>query len=200
MSILDKTFMSLKGGLSRRNFIGLLLVSGPVIFRPKSVLAAVADLTTMERSLSLYNPNTKEDFNGIYWRDGGYIGDALSDLNHIMRDIRTDDVKQIDTHLLDLLTAISIKLKPKEPFHVISGYRSPETNAILRKRGRGAAKNSYHIKGQAVDIRLPGFRTSLLRRTAYELKGGGVGYYPYRRFVHIDVGPVRYWNGHKRKK
>ena len=117
----------------------------------------------------------------------------IEKINHLMRDVRTGDVNQIDMHLLNLISAFSIKLKTEKPFHVISGYRSPKTNALLHKRGQGAAKNSYHLKGQAVDLRLPGYRTSVLRREAYELGKGGVGYYPRRKFVHIDVGPVRYW-------
>ncbi len=195
MSILNMPFMSSRMGLSRRNFIGLMLVSGIAGFSPKSVCAAIEDFAPMERSLSLYNPHTKDSFNGVYWRNGEYDRNALNNINYIMRDFRINDVKQIDTHLLDLLSAISLKLKPKKPFQVISGYRSPETNAKLRKRGKGAAKHSYHIQGKAVDIRLPGYRTSVLRQTAYKLKGGGIGYYPHQRFVHIDVGPIRYWNG-----
>ena len=188
-------FMSAKAGLSRRNFIGLILCAGISGLFSKSVFAAIGQLATAERSLSLYNPHTKDSFNGVYWRKGEYVTDALKNINHIMRDFRAHDIKQIDTHLLDLLSAMSIKLKPEQPFHVISGYRSPETNAKLRKRGKGAAKNSYHIQGKAVDIRLPGYRASVLRRTAHNLKGGGVGYYPHQRFVHIDVGPIRYWKG-----
>ena len=186
---------SLKTGLSRRNFIKLLVCSGILSYSSKFAFAAIDGIALKERSLSLFNPHTKEGFEGIYWCDGDYVSDALNNINHIMRDIRTDDVKPIDTHLLDLIFSISIKLKPEAPFRVISGYRSPKTNTLLRKRGNGAAKKSYHIKGQAVDIRLPGHRTSVLRRVAYELKKGGVGYYPKHRFVHIDVGPVRYWTG-----
>jgi uncharacterized protein YcbK (DUF882 family) len=186
---------SLKTGLSRRNFIKLLVCSGILSYSSKFALAAIDGIALKERSLSLFNPHTKEGFEGIYWCDGDYVSNALNNINHIMRDIRTNDVKPIDTHLLDLIFSISIKLKPEAPFRVISGYRSQKTNTLLRKRGNGAAKKSYHIKGQAVDIRLPGYRTSVLRRSAYELKKGGVGYYPKRRFVHIDVGPVRYWTG-----
>ena len=186
---------SLKTGLSRRNFIKLLVCSGILSYSSKFALAAIDGIALKERSLSLFNPHTKEGFEGIYWCDGDYVSNALNNVNHIMRDIRTNDVKPIDTHLLDLIFSISIKLKPEAPFRVISGYRSQKTNTLLRKRGNGAAKKSYHIKGQAVDIRLPGYRTSVLRRSAYELKKGGVGYYPKRRFVHIDVGPVRYWTG-----
>lgn len=186
---------SLKTGLSRRNFIKLLVCSGILSYSSKFALAAIDGIALKERSLSLFNPHTKEGFEGIYWCDGDYVSNALNNVNHIMRDIRTNDVKPIDTHLLDLIFSISIKLKPEAPFRVISGYRSQKTNTLLRKRGNGAAKKSYHIKGQAVDIRLPGYRTSVLRRAAYEFKKGGVGYYPKRRFVHIDVGPVRYWTG-----
>lgn len=179
---------------SRRKFLKLLLCSGllssfPAITRA----AAVADISSVERSLSLFNLHTKASFEGIYYCNGDYVTNALEIVNHIMRDTRTGDVKPIDKNLLDLMSAISIKLKPKGPFHIISGYRSPKTNRQLRKRGKGAAKNSYHIKGQAADIRLTGCSTSVLRRAAYELKGGGVGYYPKSKFVHIDVGPVRYW-------
>ena len=188
-------FVSARTGLSRRNFIGIMLCVGISGVSSKSVFAAIEELATPERSLSLYNPHTKDSFKGVYWHNGKYVSEALKNINHIMRDFRAHDIKQIDTHLLDLLSVISIKLKPEKPFHVISGYRSPETNAKLRKRGKGAAKNSYHIQGKAVDIRLPGYRTSVLRRTAFKLRKGGVGYYPHQKFVHIDVGPIRYWKG-----
>ena len=193
MSILNIPFMSTKAGLSRRNFIGFMLCAGISGLSSKSVFAAIDELATTERSLSLYNPHTKDSFDGVYWHKGKYVTDALKNINHIMRDFRAHEIKQIDTHLLDLLSAISIKLKPEKPFHVISGYRSPETNAKLRKRDKGVAKNSYHIQGKAVDIRLPGYRTSVLRRTARNLKGGGVGYYPNKKFLHVDVGPIRFW-------
>ncbi len=195
MSALDMPFKSAKVRLSRRNFIGFMVCAGISGLSSQSVFAAIAEFATTQRSLSLYNPHTKEIFNGIYWCKGTYVTDALKNINHVMRDFRVRDIKQIDTHLLDLLSAISIKLNSEKPFHVISGYRSPETNAKLRNSGQGAAKNSYHIQGKAVDIRLPGCRTSVLRRTAYKLKRGGIGYYPHQRFVHIDVGPIRYWKG-----
>jgi uncharacterized protein YcbK (DUF882 family) len=195
MSTLVPPSGSVKTGLSRRNFIKLLVCSGILSYSSKFAFAAPDGIALKERPLSLFNPHTKERFEGIYWCDGDYVPNALNNINHIMRDIRTNEVKLIDPHLLDLIFSISIKLKPKAPFRVISGYRSPKTNTLLRKRGNGAAKKSYHIKGQAVDIRLPGHRTSVLRKAAYELKKGGVGYYPKRRFVHIDVGPVRYWAG-----
>ena len=180
---------------SRRNFLKLFAYSGLLCYFPKFTYAAFDENAPDERSLALFNPRTKESFEGIYYRNGGYVANSLKIINHIMRDIRTDDVKLIDRNLLDLISAISIKLKPKEPFHVISGYRSPRTNNLLRKRGKGAAKNSFHLKGQAADIRLPGYRTSVLRKAAYEVKSGGVGYYPKSGFVHVDIGPLRYWRG-----
>jgi uncharacterized protein YcbK (DUF882 family) len=172
-----------------------MMLSGLISLPFRSVFAAIDEFESGERSLSLYNPRTKENFNEIYWRNGIYVTGALKKINRLMRDVRTNDVKPIDTHLLDLISAISIRLKTEKPFHVISGYRSTKTNSLLLKRGKGAAKNSYHLKGQAIDIRIPGLRTPILRRAASEMKKGGVGYYPHRRFVHIDVGPVRYWNG-----
>ena len=181
--------------LDRRGFLRLMLWTGLISCPSKSASAAIGYLAPEEKFLSLYNPNTKENFDGIYWRNGAYVAEALKDINYFMRDTRTDATKQIDKDLLDLIFSISIKLKPQKPLHVICGYRTSKTNALLLKRNKGAAKNSYHIKGQAVDIRLPGLRTSELRRAAYEIGQGGIGYYPRQRFVHIDVGPVRYWNG-----
>jgi uncharacterized protein YcbK (DUF882 family) len=174
----------------------LMLFSGLTFLSPP-VLAGVKALSSTPRSLCLYNPNTKESFNGIYRCNGEYVSPALSKINHLMRDTKTGEIKEISKQLLDLMYALTQKLKSEEPFHVISGYRNPKTNAQLMKQGKNAAKNSFHVKGQAADIRLPGYRTSVLRKAAYQLKKGGVGYYPRLRFVHIDVGPVRYWNSKK---
>jgi uncharacterized protein YcbK (DUF882 family) len=172
-----------------------MLWMGVISYSSKSAFARVDAALSEVKSLSLYNPRTKESFNGVFWRDGNFVASTLANIYQIMRDIRTDAIRPIDPNLLNLLYKISIKLQSKEPFHVISGYRSKTTNDLLLKRGKRVAKNSYHIKGQAADIRLPGIKTSLLRRAAFELKKGGIGYYPRHRFVHIDVGPVRYWKG-----
>ena len=195
MSFLKPHSLTLNDVSSRRNFLKLFVYSGIISCFPKIAFAAFDELTPKKRSLSLFNPRTKESFEGNYYRNGDYVANSLKIINHIMRDVRTDDVKIIDRSLLDLISKISLKLKPKEPFHVISGYRSPKTNNLLRKRGKGAAKNSYHLKGQAADIRLPGYKTSALRKAAFEIKSGGVGYYPKSRFVHLDIGPVRFWRG-----
>jgi len=195
MSFLKMSCVASKTNLDRRGFLRLLFWTGLISYSSKPAFAAIDYVVPQEKVLSLYNPSTKENFDGIYWRNGAYVADALNNINYLMRDVQTGAIKQIDKNLLDLIFAISIKLKPQKPFHVICGYRTAKTNALLVKRNKSAAKKSYHIKGQAVDIRLLGFRTSALRQAAYELEQGGIGYYPRRRFVHIDVGPVRYWNG-----
>ena len=195
MSFLKMSCGASKTKLDRRGFLRLLFWAGLIGYSSKPAFAAISYVVPEEKVLSLYNPSTKENFDGIYWRNGAYVADALNNINYLMRDVQMGAIKQIDKELLDLIFAISIELKPQKPFHVICGYRTAKTNSLLVKRDKSAAKKSYHIKGQAVDIRLPGLRTSALRQAAYELGQGGIGYYPRRRFVHIDVGPVRYWNG-----
>lgn len=185
---------------SRRHFVKLVVFSGLTAFLPGSVLAATRNDKRLERSLSLYNPNTRESLDTVYWANGNYVPKALADINYIMRDRRTGEIMPIDPGLLDLLFSIRTQLNTRRTFHIISGYRSPETNALLRRCGKGAARNSFHLQGKAVDIRLAGWRLSALRRAAYKLKKGGVGYYPCSRFVHVDVGPVRYWSGSRRRK
>ena len=181
--------------LSRRRFIRCVVLSALAGLSPSPVFAAIRDRMTPKRSLSLYNPNTKEALDATYWSNGHYVRKALADISHIMRDRHTGEIKPIDSRLLDVLHAISMQLKTQEPFHIMSGYRSPQTNALLRKWGRAAAANSFHMQGKAVDIRLPKCGLSSLRRASYKLRSGGVGYYPRSGFVHVDVGPVRYWSG-----
>jgi len=146
-----------------------------------------------ERSLAFYNTHTGEELEVVYWSRGKYRKQALADIDHILRDHRTGEVKAIDTRLLDLAHDLGERLGDRGPFHIISGYRSPQTNALLRASGHGVARNSLHLKGEALDIRLPGTNLPVLRGAALDLKGGGVGYYPGQDFVHIDVGRVRYW-------
>jgi uncharacterized protein YcbK (DUF882 family) len=116
-----------------------------------------------------------------------------------MRDHRTNEVKPINKGLLNVMYNIKRKLDCDNPFHVISGYRCRKTNELLRRKGRKAARNSFHLTGEAVDIRLPDCRLSALKAAALEIKGGGVGYNPSENFVHIDVGPIRSWS-YKSKK
>jgi uncharacterized protein YcbK (DUF882 family) len=146
-----------------------------------------------EKAVALYNTHTGESLNAVYWVQGEYLPEALSAVDRVLRDHRTDEIKSIDPQLLDLLHAISDELACQHPFAIISAYRSPTTNAYLRFMRRGVAEHSLHMDGKAVDLRLPGWATDMVRRVAVELRMGGVGYYPRANFVHVDVGPVRYW-------
>ena len=182
--------------LSRRRALKIMAFYGLMGFPlPKPIHAGIPKPDHTERSLSLYHPNTKETLDIVYWSNGDYILEALTDIDYFMRDHRTDEVKPIDPRLLDLLYAVVGKTKAREPLQIISGYRSPKTNAFLLKRGRRVSKTSYHTQGKAADIWLPGYRLSLLRRVALRIRAGGVGYYPRLMFIHVDVGPARYWRG-----
>lgn len=179
--------------IGRRRFLQWGAVGLLSAAMPGRGFAAVREFRTPERALSFFNTHTREELEVAYWSRGKYRKQALADISHILRDHRTGEIKAIDARLLDLVYALGERLGARGPFHVISGYRSPRTNALLKARGRGVASKSLHLQGQAVDIRLPGCKLSVLHRAAVELKGGGVGSYPGPDFVHIDVGPVRYW-------
>jgi uncharacterized protein YcbK (DUF882 family) len=143
--------------------------------------------------LSFYNTHTEETLDVAYCIRDRYCPDALQSINRILRDHRTGEVAPIDPALLDLIHALSRKIGAGSPFHVISGYRSPATNDMLRDRSRNVAKYSLHMEGKAVDIRLPDIPLVSLRQAALDLKRGGVGFYPGPDFVHVDVGRVRFW-------
>jgi uncharacterized protein YcbK (DUF882 family) len=146
-----------------------------------------------ERILGFYNLHTGERLRTIYWAEGQYLNEHLGEIDRVLRDHRTGEVWPIHTQLLDLLHALQKKIDTHEPFHVISGYRSPKTNAMLHQRSRGVAKRSLHMVGKAIDIRLPGRDLKGLRKVAWSLQRGGVGYYPSSNFIHVDVGRVRAW-------
>jgi uncharacterized protein YcbK (DUF882 family) len=177
---------------NRRSFLKLGSLS--VLTLPRLVLASGSSpfLKAQSRSLSFYNLHTTEKLSTVYWADGQYVPAALAEINRILRDYRNGEICEIVPQLLDTLCQLRMQLETTEPFELISGYRSPATNALLRSQGRGVAENSLHTKGMAADIRIPGRSLSLLRRTAISLKAGGVGYYP-SQFVHVDVGRVRTW-------
>jgi uncharacterized protein YcbK (DUF882 family) len=173
--------------------MGITLAATSVI--PSHVIAAIAPFLTSRRSLSFYNIYTDEYVNEVYWEDGRYRTEGLERINYIMRDVRYGKERPIDVQLLDLLYAVRRKLRCDAPFDLVSGYRTPWHNAMLARRNRGAARNSLHMYGKAVDINLPGCSLEDVRRAATELRIGGVGYYPSSKFVHVDVGRVRYWRG-----
>ena len=180
-------------GMGRRDFLMAGLVTVSACLLPCRTIAAVSRVLSSERKLSFYNTHTGENMKAVYWERGMYVPEALTDINHILRDFRTGEVKEIDSDLLDLLFALHRKLESTGPFHIISGYRSPETNSHLRMISRGVAKDSMHVRGKAIDIRLPGHELKTLQRAALDLQSGGVGFYPSSDFVHVDVGRVRSW-------
>ncbi len=184
---------SLPGTISRRRFVRTALMAAVPMMVPGVAMAALRLPGTKPRSLSFYNLHTGESLKRTYFEDGDYVPEALHEINYVLRDFRTGQVKTIDPRLLDLLVAIHRNLETSKPFDVISGYRSPATNAMLHARSEGVAVHSLHIQGKAIDIRVPGRALVALRRTAMSLRGGGVGYYPHSDFVHVDTGRVRYW-------
>ncbi|MDZ3836569.1 MAG: DUF882 domain-containing protein [Rhodospirillales bacterium] len=177
--------------IGRRRFIGLGLGLGVAA----TMLPAPgwAKLKRVERSLSFLHLHTGETLKTVYYADGRYLPSALKQINHLLRDYQANEVKPVSPDLLDLLFALDRHLGTGAPFEVLSAYRSAETNAMLSRKSRGVAKHSMHIEAKAVDIRIPGVKTSSIAQVARALESGGVGYYPRRNFVHIDVGDVRTW-------
>jgi uncharacterized protein YcbK (DUF882 family) len=146
-----------------------------------------------ERSLALYNPYTDEHFKGVYWCDGGYEPSSLRHVDWLMRDFHQGKVRPIDPKLLNLLHRISLRLGTKRPIHILSGYRTPATDRLLRREGFAPAAHSEHLVAKAADICIDGVSLSHLRHAALSLRAGGVGTYWHYHFVHVDVGPVRSW-------
>lgn len=147
------------------------------------------------RRAVLHNLHTGEAFNEVYYANGSYLPDALAEANRVMRDWRTGDQTFIDPGLFDALHAIQLRLETAQPFQVVSGYRSPRTNAMLRARSKGVAEHSQHTVGKAVDVLVPGVDLANLRDAALDVGAGGVGFYPVSNFVHVDTGRVRQWRG-----
>ncbi len=151
-------------------------------------------IDTPER-LFIKNQRTGDVFNDIVKQGPLIFQDAYAELDHLMRDWRRDEVISMDRGLIDLLLAVQKEVGHKKPITLISGYRSKSTNEMLRRKIRKVAKNSYHIKGMAVDMRIEGVSTGALRQIALQEHVGGVGYYPSKGFVHVDTGPFRTWRG-----
>jgi len=145
------------------------------------------------RELSFYHTHTGERLTVTYWQDGEYLESALEEINHFLRDFRTGDASEFDPELLDILHIVYQQTGSEGHFEVISAYRSPKTNDMLRARSGGVAKNSQHLHGKAIDIRLTDVPIAELRRVAYDLQRGGVGYYETSNFVHLDTGRFRTW-------
>lgn len=178
------------GGLDRRRLLAYGFAAGCGLTLPP-LRPAVA--RAAGRRLEFHNIHTGESLRATYWEGGHYLPDSLREIDFLLRDFRTGDVHTMDPQLLDLVHRIGGALDYQAPIHVISGYRCPATNAMLAARSTGVAKNSFHLRGMAIDIRLPGRRLTAVRDAAIVIGRGGVGYYPGSDFVHVDTGPVRLW-------
>ena len=186
----DETHRDTCSVCTRRSFIraGTGLAAG-LLLLPLQSLAN----SQQERKLSFHNTHTGENTSAVYWAEGNYLTAGKREIDEILRDHRTDEIHPIDTDLLDLLYLLKAEVQGKRAFEIISGYRSPATNAELRKNSAGVAKRSYHMQGKAIDIRLPGCDLKNLHTAAMAMRAGGVGYYPRSKFIHVDVGPYRSW-------
>ena len=199
----NRTSSEIRNIFDKRN--GRMAGAGSVAwnFNKKGFIAVEKEGVDEDQLLAVALDAGAEDFNAE--EKGAYEiftrPEALEEVNFLLRDYRANLVKEIDPNLLDLLFHLNQKLETEKPFHVISGYRSPKTNAALRKRNRRVARNSLHMAGMAVDLRVPDVHVKHLCNAALDMHCGGVGYYARRGFVHVDVGNVRVWqDGRKRKK
>jgi len=154
---------------------------------------AAAGAGLQPRSLSLIHTHTGERLTATYSDVNGYVPEALGRINRFLRDFRTEAVHPIDVRTLDILHDLQVMTGHEAPYEIISGYRSPQTNAALRRNSTGVAEHSFHTQGRAIDVRLAGFSTSQLHALARSMRRGGVGFYPRSDFVHLDSGPVRFW-------
>ncbi|MFP7572043.1 YcbK family protein [Marivita sp. S2033] len=181
------------GGMTRRGLLGAFaataLAATPTYSNAAGFLRGGGDI----RRIKMYSGRTGERIDMIYWIEGNYIEDAVREVHHFMRDWRTNDVKYIDLRTIDIMAAAHSLMESNEPYMLLSGYRSPKTNNMLRSRGSGVAKNSLHLKGQAADLRMNARSVNQMARAAAACKAGGVGRYSNSNFVHMDCGPVRAW-------
>lgn len=176
--------------MDRRQFVAASIAALPGLAALPRVLQAN---TLAPRTLSFLHTHTGESLEVEYFSSGLYLPDALESVNHLLRDFRTGEVHAIDPGVLDILHDLTRMTGSGRPFQVISGYRSPRTNSMLRERSGGVAAKSLHMQGKAIDIRLADVPLSRLRDAALSLQRGGVGYYPGSNFVHVDTGRVRRW-------
>ncbi|HPQ50488.1 MAG: DUF882 domain-containing protein [Alphaproteobacteria bacterium] len=190
MSFLDSGSESL---LSRRSFLkgGLTLSMSALI--SASVKPALAMPSGGAYNVSFKNSHTGEVFSGVYRVGNKYLPEAFERINYVMRDFRANEVFPMDPRAIDIISAVHRHTGTSHPYSVISGYRSPHTNAMLRSHSRGVAKRSLHMSGQAIDVRLQDVNAKHIREIATNLKAGGVGYYARQGFVHMDSGEFRTW-------
>lgn len=166
---------------------------GASILLPAHATAAAPSRAVEARRLAFVNTHTGDTFADAYWEGGDYVPDAMAAINHVMRDHRSGETHAIDPRLLDQLHALNGLVEASAPFQIISGYRSPATNASLHERSSGVATRSLHMDGRAIDIRIRGVELTRLRDAALGMNAGGVGFYQASDFIHVDTGRVRRW-------
>jgi uncharacterized protein YcbK (DUF882 family) len=185
--------------VSRRKFLGIGACAAGAVAASSLLHPASAAILSPSaggegaRRIAFRNSHTGEIFSGVYRVGDKYLPDAFDRINIVLRDFRSNELFPIDPRVIDIIYTVHQMTHQVEPYEVLSGYRCPKTNAGLRQGGEGVAKNSLHMTGQAIDLRLPGFDTRQIRNIAVSLKAGGVGYYPKSNFVHMDTGDVRTW-------
>ncbi len=186
--------------VSRRKFLGMgAVITACSVVAPafiNSASAAIMGAGPNEggaRRISFRNSHTGEIFSGVYRVGDKYLPDAFDRINVVLRDFRTNELFPIDPRAIDIIYTVHQLTQQAEPYEILSGYRCPKTNSHLRHETRGVAKNSLHMTGQAIDLRLPGYDTRQIRNLAISLRAGGVGYYPKSNFVHMDTGDIRTW-------
>ncbi len=179
--------IEVRPALSRRGFVAGVIAAAAVSTVPKSAHARQA------RTLSFYHTHTGERLRLTYAEQGEHIPEALDEITHFLRDFRTGDHHPIDPALLDVLHQLRVQAGDRGTYEIISAFRSPRTNEMLRDKSDGVAQRSLHMEGRAIDVRLRGVPTARLREMALKLKAGGVGYYERSDFIHVDTGRVRYW-------
>lgn len=179
--------------LSRRGLLGAfaatVVTAAPTMSNAFGILRGAGDI----RRIRMYSGRTGESINTIYWIDGKYVDEALNEVTRFMRDWRSNAVKPIDRRTIDIAAAAHNLMDIDEPYMLLSGYRTPQTNAMLRSHSKGVAKHSLHMKGQAADLRLKSRSVNQMYKAAMACHAGGVGKYSRSDFVHMDCGPVRTW-------
>ena len=183
------------GTLTRRGLLGVfaagIVAAAPTYSNAFGLLRGSGDI----RRVRMYSGRSGETVDAIYWIDGKYIPEVLKEINHFMRDLRADSTYKMNPGNLDIIAATHNLLDVNEPYVLLSGYRSAATNAALRARSSGVARNSLHMKGMAADLRLKSRSVNQMARAAEACSAGGVGRYSRSNFVHMDCGPVRSWGG-----
>jgi uncharacterized protein YcbK (DUF882 family) len=182
----------MRTNLGRR---GVLMGAGAAMASLAAPAVVRAQSLPGVRRAVLYNLHTGDSFDEVFYANGRYMPDALAEAMRVLRDWRNGEEHPMDPRLFDTLHEINARLDTSSPFQVISGYRSPATNAMMHARSSGVAEHSQHVLGKACDIRVEGVALRNLRSAALDVGAGGVGYYPVSNFVHVDVARVRQWTG-----